>query len=340
MKGLNTFKRLFLNWECVPGRGPDFLVEQRAAGMDEDDISLMYPTTESEAISAMLGSYFGKSLQRHNQTEDGVYGSFSQDEETGVYSFIEEERGIVEIWVQPYHQQDDWDGIEWTERYTVGSDVSEGLGATSSTAYIFDRLTDEFVAKMSSNRIDAYTWALSLKALANFYNNAGQNSVICAERTGAGQTTVKKLKQDRQRQYVAIRADQTTGKPNKTYGWNETNNSKHELSGDLKTYFNNTTGIVRCAILIDECSTYIKKDNGKLGHEEGKKDDHVIGSGLALQACNMYSGPARQTGVREHLKKVREAEIAELGGGVDSTAARHIDMLRDKYSGQDDDEWK
>lgn len=339
MKGINNFKRLFLNWECVPGRGPDFLKEQRAAGMDEDDISLMYPTTEAEAISAMLGSYFGKSLQRHNQTEDGTYGSFSKDKESGIYSFQEEDGGIVEIWIQPYQQQEDWDGIEWKERYGVGSDVSEGLGATSSTAYVFDRHTDEFVARMTSNRIDAHEWGDFLKALANYYNNAGQNAVICAEKTGAGQTTVKKLKNDKQRQYVTIRADQTTGKPNKVYGWNETRNSKHEMSGDLKTYFKNTDGIVRCATLIDECSTYIKHDNGKIGHEEGKKDDHVIGSGLALQACNMYTGPARQTKVREFLKKKREEEIRCIGGGIDSAAARSIDRLREQYTQDDDEEW-
>lgn len=337
MKGLNSFKRIFLNWECVPGRGPDFLDKKRKEGMDDDDISLMYPTTEAEAISAMLGSYFGKILARHSSTEDGTLGMVLDQD--GVYSFEEEKRGIVEIWDKPYNHQEDWDGIGWAERYVVGSDVSEGLGLTYSTAYVFDRLADEFAAKMSSNKIDAYEWAICLKSLASYYSNAGHNALICVERTGAGQTTVKKLKLDRQRQYVTIKADQTTGKPNKTYGWNETNNTKHELSGDLKTYLKNTAGIVRCATLIDECSTYIKHDNGKIGHEDGKKDDHVIGAGLALQACNMMTGPAKQTGVREHLKAVREAEIAELGGGVDESAARHLDMLRDKYSDKDDDDW-
>lgn len=337
MKGINNFKRIFLNWECVPGRGPDFLKQKRAEGMDEDDISLMYPTTEAEAISAMLGSYFGKSLVRHSFTEDGIKGDLV--EKDGVYSFSEDSRGIVEIWTPHYTKQANWDGLEWVDRYGVGSDVSEGLGATSSTAYVFDRHTDEFVAKMSSNRVDAYEWAIMLKFIANYYNNAGHNACICAEKTGAGQTTVKKLKNDRQRQYVTIKADQTTHKPTKVYGWNETNNSKHEMSGDLKTYFKNTTGVVRCATLIDECSTYIKHDNGKIGHEDGKKDDHVIGAGLALQSCNMYQGPARQTKVREFTAAKREEEIKTLGGGASASAARMLDQTRAKYENEDEEEW-
>lgn len=341
MAGINKFKRLFLNWACVPGRGPNFLEEQRAAGMEEDDISLMYPTTEAEAISAMLGSYFGKSLQRHNQTEDGIRGSIVETESG--YTFVPDEEGgngIVTLWVDHYSKQEDWDGLHWQHRYTLGSDVSEGLGATYSTGYVFDRHTDELVAKVSSNRVDAYEWALILKGLANYFHNAGINAMICVEKTGAGQTTVKKLKNDRQHQYVTIKADATTGKPNKVYGWNETNNSKHEMSGDLKTYLKNTSGIVRCGTLIDECSTYIKHDNGKIGHEDGKKDDHVIGAGLALQACHMYPGPAKQTRVKEFLRKMREEEIAELGGGISSTAARHLDEVRRKYETDDTGEWQ
>jgi hypothetical protein len=44
---------------------------------------------------------------------------------------------------------------------------------------------------------------------------------------------------------------------------------------------------VSCGVLLDECSTFIRHENGKLKHEEGKMDDCVIAAGITLQVSMM-----------------------------------------------------
>jgi hypothetical protein len=78
--------------------------------------------------------------------------------------------------------------------------------------------------------------------------------------------------------------DQVGSGLTKQYGWTENNQSKHELCGDLKNWLRTTKGTIYDAILLDECSTFIRFDNGKLDHESGKRCDCVITAGLVHQA--------------------------------------------------------
>lgn len=285
MKGLNKFKRIFMPWWDRPGRPKDFIEREIQDGMDEDDAIEHYPSTEQEAISIVGGSYFGKTLKRHNNTILGHVGELRKKQKE--YHFHQETRGILEIWRYPYFLLDGWDGLRWTNRYAIGSDVSEGLGATYSVSYVYDRLLHEFIARLRSNRVDAYQWAELLYKLSFYYENA----LICAERTGAGQTTVKRLKQLNANQYVKLKAGKVGSEVTKEFGWNTSDQSKHELCGDLKQWFRSTDGSVYCALLLDEASTFLKHDNGKLNPEDGKFGDCVMGAGCTLQA-DSFIGPA------------------------------------------------
>lgn len=343
MSGINKFKRLFLDPFGVPTRGPNFIQEKLDAGLDEEDRIMMYPLTEEEAISAMLGSYFGSVLARHNKYEDGVKGHLIPTDQTPECSqsvFEESNKGILTIWELPYDRQKDFDGIGWARRYAIGSDVSEGLGQDMSTAYVMDRLyNDRIVAKMVSNRIDAHEWAKSIYLLANFYNSAGDTSVSCVERNGAGQTTVKQLQNLGAPQYVKMIPD-TEGKPyTKQLGFTETQQSKHELMGDFKAYLRHTTEVIRCGTLIDECSTFIRHDNGRLGHEDGKNDDHVFGAALALQ-CSYYIGePPKLTGRTAKAIAQREEAIIEIGGSTAKAMREHDELLKKFTPDSEDDDY-
>ena len=99
----------------------------------------------------------------------------------------------------------------------------------------------------------------------------------------------------------------------KQYGWHESNQSKHELCGDLKAWLRNMRGTLYDAILIDECSTFIRMDNGKLDHEEGKRSDCVIAAGLTVQASIFLGEPPKKipeplTGWRAQREKERKAK--------------------------------
>jgi hypothetical protein len=298
MKGLNRFERIFLPWTAHPGRPADFR-----------HVAEHYPESEAEALAAATGGYFGDTLARHTAFSEGVRGHLrlvkgSKDE----VEFIPADRGPVRIWRYPYELVDGWDGSYYTHKYAVGSDVSEGLGQTTSSAYVIDRSRDEFVAKIKSNRIDAVEWAEQLRLLALYYGDfidrtqsrdfrvERTTSLICVELTGAGQTTVKELIKKNANQYVRVVPDKVGSGLTKQYGWPENQKAKWELSNDLKQYFKATSAPIYDAELIDQAATYILHDNGKLGHEEGanKYDDDVIGAGLTIQASlQLGDGPQK-----------------------------------------------
>lgn len=284
MRGENSFKRIFLSWQAHPGRPKDFKALKLLDGMSEQDFSEHYPETEEEAISALTGSYFGDVLGRHRSPVAGVMCNLTKGRDD--WEFTADKRGIVEVWRYPYRMLSDYDNLPYTNRYAVGTDISEGLGASYSVAYVVDRLNDEVVARMRSNRVDAYKWADMVHDLSRAYDNA----LICPERTGAGQTTVKRLVELGANLYVRVKADKVTNRVTKVYGWEETNQAKHELCGDLRAWLGTMRGQLYCGTLIDECSTWIKHDSGRLGPEEGKLGDCVIAAGLARQADLFQEG--------------------------------------------------
>jgi hypothetical protein len=295
MKGLNDFKRVFLPWWANPNRSrkvvpneidekgqpmTEFKWHMLHSGYDEDDFVQRYPETEAEAISTMSGSFFGKVLARHDEYMlDGVTGDLSKDQFKEII-FEPAARGILEIWRYPYHLVDGWDGLMWTDRYAIGSDVSEGLGESSSGAYVMDRHLNEFVARLRSNRMDAHKWGTMLYWLSLYYDKA----LLVPERTGAGITTVKRLSDLNANLYMRVIPGKAGMPVTKEMGWSETHQAKHELCGDLKTWLGAAkTPAVYDRILIDECSTYILTDTGRLQPEEGRLGDMVISAGCTIQ---------------------------------------------------------
>jgi len=301
VKGLNTFHRVFLPWWANPNRPKNFKEIQLNEGMDEDDFSQRYPESESEAISTMLGSYFGKVLAKHDNTiKKGIVGNLEidpKDPQEKKIIFTEEKHGILEIWAKPV--------LEWTFRYVVGSDVSEGLGQTYSVAYVYDRVDKVFVARLRSNRIDADIWGYKLIELGKYYDEA----MIGWETNGAGITTTKRLTEDYSNLFYHTVPGKIKGQMVNEYGWHETNENKHNLAGDLKSHFRETFSSVSCAILIDECSTFIRHENGKLEHEEGKLDDCVIAGGITVQVSQSlppaYKGEVKvRTPAEKHIDEI------------------------------------
>jgi hypothetical protein len=288
----------------------------------------------------MTGSYFGKTLARHNEFVPGTKGYLVPENEEWdcKYSNFEEDKnGIVTIWELPYDQQEGWDGIGWAKRYAIGSDVAEGLGNEFSSQYVIDRLYNRMVAKIRSNRLDANEWAKLTWLLSNMYHSSGKPALSCTERNGAGQTTVKDLQKLKAPQYTKMVAG-TEGKPfQKQIGWTQTQQSKHELMGDLKTYLKDTDQPIPDGNLINECSTFIKHDNGRLGHEDGKTDDDVFGFALTLQASYFQGEAPQRTGITEKAIEEREKQIEEANG-TSAQAMREIDQIFKRYESDSDDD--
>lgn len=314
MKGGNDFVRVFLPWNAHPQRPADFLELQAKQGMDELGILDHYPSTEIEALTTHAGSYFSTLLQYHTPTPPTFEGHIHRDTHTHSPLLLPKPK-ILSIWEYPYYLSEDWDGYHYHNRYAIGSDISEGLGGTYSVAYVIDRLVGKVVARLRSNLIDAYIWGELLFLLSEYYGTGiiqnqeeegkmgmgipgmdvtthleyDRGTMICAERTGAGQTTVKRLRELRARQYIKPRPD-ITGKMSKVFGWGQTRNTKHELMGDCKNWirdhtpdFNCSYNPIPCGVFLSEATTFIRHENGDIRHEDGKMDDAVLALALTTQ---------------------------------------------------------
>lgn len=289
MSGRNTFHRIFLPWQAHPERPADFRERMERAGMAREDVVWHYPETEEEALAAVASSYFGDALPRHNQARPGIRGNFYRDARTKDVMFTPTDKGIVELWRFPYFMVKGWDGRPWQRRYCIGSDVSEGLGQSYSVGYVMDRQIDEIICKVASNRIDAHMWAEILAMASEFYERA----LLTVERTGAGQTTVKRLEQLRANQSVRVTSGKVGKQLTSELGWHESQQAKHELCGDLRRWLKEMHGTIWDAELIGQCQTWIQDEMGRLGPEEGKLGDCVMAAGCTIQA-HQYLGPAER----------------------------------------------
>jgi len=254
----------------------DMVQADREEGMEESLVLQEYWCSFDAALQAC---FFGNTLVRHKDTLRGLKGDLGRTR-NGDLVFEKNRRGVIEIWRFPYYLHKDFDGLYWTNRYVLGSDVGEGTEGTYSVAYIFDRVLDEFVCRMRSNKIDAYSWADMIHALTQYYDNA----LACIERTGAGITTVKRAEQLKVRQYMKKVPAKVGSGMTKQIGWSESRQAKYELAGDLKEYYRSTRGTVYDTTLLDESATFIKTEGGRLEHDQGFMDDCVIGAGCAIQA--------------------------------------------------------
>jgi hypothetical protein len=313
--GVNQFVRIFLPWMACPERPVDFRARMEQAGMSKEDVVWHYPETEEEAVSAIASSYFGDALERHQQARKGIQGSFVRDSQTKEVRFEENKKGIVELWRHPYKLVKGWDGYTWERRYAMGSDVSEGVGSSYSVAYVIDRSIDEIICKVNSNRISAHEWAVQLAMASDYYERA----LITVERTGAGQTTVKRLEELKANQSVRMISGKTGKQATKEYGWHESQQNKHELCGDLRRWLKEMRGTLWDAELIAQCQTWIENETGKLGPEEGKLGDCVMGAGCTIQA-SLYLGPPKKI-IPEGDGWVERWQAEKTGKGVGAWAA-------------------
>jgi hypothetical protein len=189
---------------------------------------------------------------------------------------------------------------------------------------------------MRSNKIDASDWAVLLHMLSIYYRNGSVNSLICPERTGAGQTTAKELMKMKGSQlYRQIMPAKAGKQVSQKIGYSETRQAKQDLAEDLKKWFKETESDVPCALLLDEASTFIRYELGGVGHEDGKMDDCVIGMGCTLQASFFLGGSPKQTGqarLSAEAKKAVRSELPAAHRGVWET-------LDNIVAQQEIDEW-
>lgn len=224
--------------------------------------------------AALSQCFFAGALEGHDYVRTGQRANVVEGEVTLAND------GLIEFWRYPYNLLKGWDDLPWLHRYCIGSDISEGLDGDYSVAYVYDRHFKEFVARMSTNKIDSYKWGDRLHALSLVYGNA----LIVPERNGAGITTINRLIELKANLYVKEIVAGLGKQITKQWGFLETKESKQSLCGGLKAYLGrDKKPKVYCRVLLQECAVFIKdEEKEKLGAEVGFHDDHVIAAALCL----------------------------------------------------------
>src|SRR5690625_2850735 len=130
----------------------------------------LYPTTPEASFIASSNSYFDyyqmneSKIKLLNDSRPYEIGNIEYDEYTGELVFVEDVLGDVRIWKHPEP--------DWENRYVIGADISRNrLDGDYSTAYVKDRITQEYVAYYHG-KVDQDIFANILMEMGIYYNEA------------------------------------------------------------------------------------------------------------------------------------------------------------------------
>lgn len=177
----------------------------------------------------------------------------------------------VNFWVLP----------QVNHKYVLGADPSDGEGADSSSCDIWDKDTVEQCAQLYRKiRPDEFAEAITL--LCQFYSNAFagvENNML---------TTVLFLSKIYDNYYFEVKVDEKTAKKTKKLGWNTNTKTRDLMIDDFIIAFEDGSAKINSAITLAEMKTFVKGENGKREHANGKHDDALFGAFIALQMRRFY----------------------------------------------------
>lgn len=171
-----------------------------------------------------------------------------------------------------------WRDPERGKEYCIGADVAEGLeGGNFSAAVVLERQSGEQVAELHGHwRPDVF--AQILAALGIWYRLAD----IAVEANNHGHTALQVLCYQLNYARLYYYVDGEAGsKPR--LGWPTNAKTKPIMIDDLAAAVADAAIRLRSCHLIDECLSFVSKDDGVQAAQEGKHDDLVIAAAIAWQ---------------------------------------------------------
>lgn len=160
--------------------------------------------------------------------------------------------------------------------YTIGVDPSDGEGADFSCIDVWQkepiRQVCQYYGKLRPDELAELT-----KQIAEFYNRAFtgvENNML---------TTILFLSKIYDNYYYDTRIDEKTLKRTKKIGWNTNLKTRDVMIDEFNILFDEGNLEINSQITLSEMRTFVKKDNGKREHADGKHDDALIGGMIAIQ---------------------------------------------------------
>jgi len=146
---------------------------------------------------------------------------------------------------------------------------------------VLNRRTGQMVAELHG-RIPPARFGTLLNALGRWYRMAE----IGVERNNHGHSTLNTLRNQLgyPQLYYHVAYDSGAGSPrNIQLGWPTTSATKPILVDDLVEAITTEALLVRSAMLVNECFTFVSNQTGSAEAQERKFDDRVIAAGIAWQ---------------------------------------------------------
>ncbi len=167
------------------------------------------------------------------------------------------------------------------KRYAIGADVAEGIKEGDRSAAQVLSLPELIQVATFQARIDPGDFADTLAALGWWYNGA----LVAVEINGPGYATNHRLSRTLLYPYMYNREsyDAQSRTFLRRYGWQTNKATKSVLVSDLRKALNENLVQWRDVPTLDEMSTYIETDRGKLEAAPGYYDDLVMSLGISLQ---------------------------------------------------------
>lgn len=226
-----------------------------------------------------------------DKAKDGVCGNVVRSGDK--YHFLESQDGYLRVFKFP----------EPGKFYVLGVDVSEGLKQGDFSAIqILDRDTAEQVAVWHGH--SAYDELDSIvAAVGHFYNYA----FIGVEADKYGLSVVQNLfnRQKYFRLYKKEIIDEITNKPTTKLGWYTNKTTKPVMINELAMRIKDEKDklVLYDKGTIEEMSSFVFDDAGKMGAMIGCFDDRVMSLAIALQMTTRTPKVKRQEGRINYIKR-------------------------------------
>jgi hypothetical protein len=243
-----------------------------------------YPSTINEAFQSGMGNVFDGEKLEQLVTRPG----FSRIE---LYRFIENLYPQHE-WQQRKADVDAllafhiniWELPIPGHEYVLGCDPSDGLGADYGPIDIWDKNTLHQVAQFYGKaRPDELAEIAAL--MGKFYNKAyagiENNMLAC----------ILFFIKIYDFYFYTVKVDQKTLKRSKTVGWNTNTKTRNLMIDDFLIDFEEMADngmVINSPVTVKEMRTFIKKENGKREHADGKFDDTLFAAFIARQMIRFY----------------------------------------------------
>lgn len=253
-----------------------------------------YPATDDEAFLVSGSSVFDpdRISDYLRQTKEPVwrgdieYVAPETAEDAGGWRLTEDPRGPLCIWRQP----------EENDAYAIGADTAECLDTRSDrdAAVVRSARSRDVVATLAGHW-EPGDYALKLAAVALLYNEA----FLAVERNNTGVAVVGALcgrlggPQLYTNLYRYERVDKATGKREAVFGFPTTRQTKRAaVEAQMALLRSGEEGCWSEDLLL-EAKTFVNLSNGRMGAQQGCRDDLVTGWCISALVIDRVSLPAR-----------------------------------------------